>query len=157
MFLQFINTAYGQVTVAAGVIATFWGIFKALGALRKWFLHTKWWQNHAKRRDAQVEMLEIVAKLKEQLMAINSQVVQIRDENVKQSEQLSLLDSDMADSLCTQLTREHDVYTSRGWCAPADKKRLLDIYNRYKSRGRNHLADHYMDDIMDLPEHPRNG
>ena len=66
---------------------------------------------------------------------------------------LKALDEDTADLLCSQLTREHDYYLTRGWCSAADKRRLEDIYTRYKRRGRNHVAERYMEDITALPEH----
>ena len=67
---------------------------------------------------------------------------------------LKEMDKDMADILCTQLTSEHDRYMQLGWCSATDKRRLEEIYHRYKSRGRNHIAQHYIEDIADLPEHP---
>lgn len=48
----------------------------------------------------------------------------IRDENAKQSAMLRALDEDTADLLCSQLTREHDYYLTRGWCSASDKRRL---------------------------------
>lgn len=62
------------------------------------------------------------------------------------------LDKDTADLLCSQLTREHDYYITKGWCSASDKQRLDSIYTRYKARGRNHIAEHYMKDIVALPE-----
>lgn len=85
---------------------------------------------------------------------------EIKAENKSQSEKLNklsedqkLLFEDTADLLCSQLTTEHDYYIRRGWCSSADKRRLDDVYTRYKKRGRNHVASSYMDDIVRLPEH----
>lgn len=38
-----------MIAAAAGVIATLWSLFKAIGALRKWIQEK--WQQHKKRRD----------------------------------------------------------------------------------------------------------
>lgn len=65
---------------------------------------------------------------------------------------LKALDEDTADLLCSQLTREHDYYVTQGWCSASDKQRLDSVYTRYKARGRNHIAEHYMKDIVALPE-----
>lgn len=70
------------------------------------------------------------------------------------SKRIKALDTDMADILCTQLTSEHDRYMHLGWCSASDKRRLEEIYHRYKSRGRNHIATHYIEDIAALSEHP---
>lgn len=70
---------------------------------------------------------------------------------------LRSLDADTADLLCSQLTREHDYYITKGWCSASDKQRLDGIYTRYKARGRNHIAEHYMQDIVALPERAPEG
>lgn len=77
----------------------------------------------------------------------------IRAENAAQSAMLRGLDEDTADLLCSQLIREHDYYLQKGWCSASDKQRLDNVYTRYKKRGRNHIADTYINDIAALPEH----
>lgn len=69
----------------------------------------------------------------------------------KQTAKIDMMDQDIGDMLCSQLTREHDYFVNQGFCPSADKIRIESIYNRYKSRGRNHLADHFMNDILNLP------
>ena len=75
----------------------------------------------------------------------------ILKETKAQTDKLESLDRDMGDMLCSLLTREHDFFVDRGFCPSADKQRISAIYARYKLRGRNHLADHYMDDVLNLP------
>lgn len=69
----------------------------------------------------------------------------------EQTERLKAIDADLADVLCSQLTREHDAMMQQGFCPSADKARISGIYARYKLRGRNHLADRFIDDVLDLP------
>lgn len=108
-------------------------------------------------------MLEIISKNIGYIIAIVSglgvmwgwiakPIKNIQAENAKQTAKLSQLDADTADLLCSQLTQEHDRYISLGWCPAADKQRLDSMYTRYKARGRNHIAKHYMEDIVKLPE-----
>lgn len=65
---------------------------------------------------------------------------------------LDSLDDDTADLLCSQLVREREYYIRHGYCPAADKQRIGDLYRRYKKRGRNHIVDSYMDDILKLPD-----
>lgn len=67
------------------------------------------------------------------------------------------LDKDTADILCSQLTREHDYLMDKGCCPDADKRRIGQIYRRYKVRNRNHLADTFEADINRLPNKPTEG
>ena len=78
-------------------------------------------------------------------------IKEIQTENKEQSKKLDQLDSDTADLLCSQLCREHDFFMNKGYCPTSDKVRIQAIYARYKKRGRNHLADAFMDDLMALP------
>lgn len=86
--------------------------------------------------------------------ALMKPLTDIKAQNDKQEERLKRLDEDTADLLCAHLTREHDYYVTRGWCPTSDKQRFDSIYTRYKSRGRNHVASTYMDDIIALPTQP---
>lgn len=65
--------------------------------------------------------------------------------------QLKSLDQDVGNILCSQLVREHDYFVTKGYCPSADKVRIEVIYRQYKARGRNHLADTFMDEILKLP------
>lgn len=93
------------------------------------------------------------AIVKKPLESIEAELTLIRKENKEQTERLNDIDNDTGDILCAQLTREHDFYVNnRGWCSAADKARINDIYTKYRKRGRNHLSEHYMDEIEALPE-----
>ena len=77
-------------------------------------------------------------------------IKEIQKENRDQSKKLDQLDADTADLLCSQLCREHDYFLRIGYCPTTDKVRIRSIYERYKARNRNHLADTFMDDILAL-------
>lgn len=84
---------------------------------------------------------------------VSKPLKEIQQENKEQSKQIKEINEDTADLLCNQLTQEHDRYIRLGWCSASDKIRVQSIYQRYKAKGRNHVAAHYMDDIVNLPEY----
>ena len=61
---------------------------------------------------------------------------------------------DIADLQYERLAQAHDFYMDRGWCPASKKKQLCIIYQSYKSKGRNHLTEHYEENILSLPEEP---
>jgi hypothetical protein len=63
---------------------------------------------------------------------------------------------DIADLQYERLAQAHDFYTDRGWCPASKKKQLCIIYQSYKAKGRNHLTEHYEENILSLPEEPIN-
>lgn len=102
-----------------------------------------------------------VSSLDRQINQIQNKVDKIEKWNADQSadikelqDNLQNIDGDTGDLLCSQITREHDYYISIGFCPDSDKRRLEDIHNRYRARGRNHVSKSYMDDINALPPHP---
>lgn len=93
-----------------------------------------------------------VAKpVKDWLKKLDGRLAAMQQMDEEQNKKLDLLDLDMADTLCSQLTQEHDRAVQRGWCPTTEKERIGKIYERYKQRGRNHISDHLMDDILRLP------
>lgn len=67
---------------------------------------------------------------------------------------LERVDENNADLLCDRLETLHHDYLARGWCAPAEKQRVIRMYETYRGRGYNHLAKHNEDDILSLPDSP---
>jgi hypothetical protein len=48
-------------------------------------------------------------------------------------------EEDIADILCDRLQQAHDFYCyEQGWCTAADKERLIEMYKKYRDKGRNH-------------------
>lgn len=71
------------------------------------------------------------------------------------NEKLSSLDEDTADIIGNRLQESHDFYCyQQKWCTSTEKQRLEDMVHKYHRKGRNHLSDRYLEDIIALPEHP---
>ena len=69
-------------------------------------------------------------------------------------EALETISDDVAELQRDRLCQMHDFYTRQGWC-PSDKKReIVDWHAKYTKKGRNHLANHYEEDILELPNYP---
>lgn len=65
------------------------------------------------------------------------------------------LDDDTANIIGNSLQESHDFYVyKQKWCTATEKARLEDMVHKYHKRGRNHLSDKYLEDIINLPEHP---
>lgn len=74
-----------------------------------------------------------------------------------QREVLAKLDSitsDIADLQYERLSQAHDFYTSQGWCPTSKKQQLCNMYRSYHAKGRNHLSDHYEQEILSLKDRP---
>lgn len=61
---------------------------------------------------------------------------------------------DVAELQRNRLIHAHDKYVRRGWCTPEQKREITQWHDAYKSRGHNHLIEHYNEDILDLPDEP---
>lgn len=53
-----------------------------------------------------------------------------------------------------RLQQGHDHFMKLGYCPPGDKENLIDMYDRYISRGRNSLYKNYKKELLDLPPDP---
>lgn len=67
---------------------------------------------------------------------------------------LRRVDENNADLLRDRLETLYQVYMKQGWCAPAEKQRVIHMYETYRARGYNHLAEHNEQDILNLPNTP---
>ena len=61
------------------------------------------------------------------------------------------ISEDVGDLQCDRLTQAHDYYMGLGYCPTATKQVLVHMHKSYRAKGRNHLCDHYEEDILDLP------
>lgn len=64
---------------------------------------------------------------------------------------LKSISEDVGDLQCDRLTQAHDHYMMLGFCPSATKQVLVNMHKSYRGKGRNHLCDHYEEDILDLP------
>ena len=53
-----------------------------------------------------------------------------------------------------RLSQAQDFYTSRGWCPGAKKEMLCKMHASYRAKGRNHLSEHYEEEILRLADKP---
>lgn len=67
---------------------------------------------------------------------------------------LKEIKDDIGDLQYQSLAQAHDLYTSQNWCPASTKQQLVTMHESYKRKGRNHLSEHYEEEILDLPEHP---
>lgn len=71
---------------------------------------------------------------------------------------LDSITDDIADLQYERLSQAHDYYINQqGWCPTSKKAQLCNMYRSYTAKKRNHLAAHYEQDILDLPDKPRIG
>ncbi len=68
--------------------------------------------------------------------------------------EIAIINDDTGDLLCDRLTQAHDYYMREGYCPEGEKRRLCDLHRRYRSRGKNHLADSFEQDLLGLPDEP---
>ena len=64
------------------------------------------------------------------------------------------LSDDIADLQYERLSQAQDFYTSRGWCPGAKKEMLCKMHASYRAKGRNHLSEHYEEEILRLADKP---
>ena len=64
------------------------------------------------------------------------------------------LADDIGDLQYERLSQAQDFYTSRGWCPGAKKEMLCKMHASYRAKGRNHLSEHYEEEILRLADKP---
>ena len=64
------------------------------------------------------------------------------------------LSDDIGDLQYERLSQAQDFYTSRGWCPGAKKEMLCKMHASYRARDRNHLSEHYEEEILRLADKP---
>lgn len=92
------------------------------------------------RKMAKQDQLAFRAELKKSLADINATLASLSD--------------DIGDLQYERLSQAQDFYTSRGWCPGAKKEMLCKMHASYRAKGRNHLSEHYEDEILRLADKP---
>ena len=90
-------------------------------------------------------------KAREEQTAFRSELTSRLD---RISETLRGVSEDIGDLQYERLSQAQDFYVSRGWCPGAKKEMLLKMHSSYRARGRNHLSEHYEEEILRLPDKP---
>lgn len=61
---------------------------------------------------------------------------------------------DIGDLQYERLSQSHDFYMDRGWCPASKKDQLCNMHKSYVAKGRNHLTQHYEQELLALPNNP---
>lgn len=68
---------------------------------------------------------------------------------------LVLLTDDIGDLQYERLSQAYEFYTAQGWCPGSKKEMLCQMHKSYRAKGRNHLSEHYEEEILRLDSRPR--
>ena len=69
-------------------------------------------------------------------------------------DKLDALTDDVGDLQYERLSQAHEYYTTRGWCTTSKKLLFCKMHKSYTGKKRNHLSEHYEEDMLNLPESP---
>lgn len=67
---------------------------------------------------------------------------------------VTLID-DIGDLQYERLSQAQEFYTAQGWCPGSKKEMLCQMHKSYRAKGRNHLSEHYEEEILKLDSKPR--
>lgn len=67
---------------------------------------------------------------------------------------LVLLTDDIGDLQYERLSQAQEFYTQQGWCPGSKKEMLCQMHKSYRAKGRNHLSEHYEEEILKLDSRP---
>ena len=93
------------------------------------------------RRQAAAEQKAFRKELKETLAELNAKLCTLSD--------------DIGDLQYERLSQAYDFYTTRGWCTSSKKLMLCKMHKSYRAKNRNHLSEHFEQEILDLPDKPK--
>lgn len=68
---------------------------------------------------------------------------------------LVLLTDDIGDLQYERLSQAQEFYTAQGWCPGSKKEMLCQMHKSYRAKGRNHLSEHYEEEILRLDSRPK--
>lgn len=82
---------------------------------------------------------------------------EMRGALLKINQSLMLLTDDIGDLQYERLSQAQEFYTKQGWCPGSKKEMLCEMHKSYRAKGRNHLSEHYEEEILHLPSKPNSG
>lgn len=95
-------------------------------------------------------IITAAVKAKRALKARRQKETEFREKVLKALEGIT---EDVANIEGEILTQAHEQLIKQGWCSADRKQSLQARYESYKAKGRNHLKQHYIEEIIALPEH----
>ena len=129
--MQFLDNA-GQVAGSISAILALLGLI-FFTPIKRWLKARK----AAKEKAAAAFRKE----LKETLASLNAKLCSLSD--------------DIGDLQYERLSQAYDFYTTRGWCTSSKKLMLCKMHKSYRAKNRNHLSEHFEQEILDLPDKPK--
>lgn len=97
-----------------------------------------------KRFAAEAEARDEAAAFREEMRAAMANI----------NKTLVLLTDDIGDLQYERLSQAQEFYTAQGWCPGSKKEMLCQMHKSYRAKGRNHLSEHYEEEILRLDSHP---
>lgn len=67
---------------------------------------------------------------------------------------LVALTDDIGDLQYERLSQAQEYYSQQGWCPGSKKEMLCQMHKSYRAKGRNHLSEHYEEEILHLDSKP---
>ena len=132
--MQFLDNA-GQVAGSISAILALLGLI-FFTPIKRWLKARK-----AAKEKAAAEQKAFRKKLKETLASLNAKLCSLSD--------------DIGDLQYERLSQAYDFYTTRGWCTSSKKLMLCKMHKSYRAKNRNHLSEHFEQEILDLPDKPK--
>lgn len=132
--MQFLDNA-GQV---AGSISA---ILALLGLVFFQPIKNRLKKRKSAKAEAAAEQKAYRAELKDTLAGMNAKLCSLSD--------------DIGDLQYERLSQAYDFYTTRGWCTSSKKLMLCKMHKSYRAKNRNHLSEHFEQEILDLPDKPK--
>ena len=80
---------------------------------------------------------------------------ELKDTLAEMNAKLCSLSDDIGDLQYERLSQAYDFYTTRGWCTSSKKLMLCKMHKSYRAKNRNHLSEHFEQEILDLPDKPK--
>jgi len=79
---------------------------------------------------------------------------EMREAMTRINKTLVTLTDDIGDLQYERLSQAQEFYTAQGWCPGSKKEMLCQMHKSYRAKGRNHLSEHYEEEILKLDSRP---
>lgn len=147
--LEFLKTAYGQVTVLAAGVGTVWGLFKAAGALKKWFTATKFWTHHVQEKAIPHNTLVLLQDIDKRMQDNDEAVAEIRKTIELIKHDLFINNESTATMMLEKMMWAYHTYVLQGNPIPLDvRTALCAMYDQYKTcEWHNHVPEDFKERI----------
>lgn len=99
------------------------------------------------------QMSNALSAVQKELSELKKAIEQLNQDTSKRFDRVY---DDIGDLQYERLSQAHDFYMDRGWCPSSKKMQLCHMHDSYKDKGRNHLSDHFQQDLLNLPDNPSN-